>query len=87
MNALAASGPGCSRDDECVVLNTSLHCVGLSLGSCGTVVHRSALSSWDERAVCAEIEQLPADDGLACEIATSCLGPKPACLRGRCSSR
>lgn len=87
VDAFAASGPACTRDDECALINTTVECDGLRVGSCGTIVHRDLVKRWDPRAPCAEIERLPNESGLSCSLSPSCDPGVPACVSGRCSAR
>ncbi|HEX5661197.1 MAG TPA: hypothetical protein VFX59_28595, partial [Polyangiales bacterium] len=80
-------GPGCTRDDECVLQSTGVRCEGFVYGSCGTALHRDAAAQWDPDAVCRQIEALPAQRGLGCEVSPSCAVAEAACIDGRCSAR
>lgn len=81
------SAPGCSTDAECVLFDDTLECDRIRLGSCGNVVHRDALASWDPGAICAEIEKLPAQRNVGCDISPSCIGFVPACEQNHCVAK
>lgn len=81
--ALHDADPGCTRDDECVLLHTDVFCTRFRITLCGDIVHRDVVSRWNPAAVCAPLDALPGG-GQACSITASCVGGTPRCLQGRC---
>jgi hypothetical protein len=83
---LVTSQPVCGRDDDCVRLDTSIACHGLSIDLCGEVMHRQAAARWDAGALCESIEAVSSPSDYACAQQASCIDARPACIAGVCGN-
>jgi len=85
VNQVITNQPTCSRDDECVYLDTDITCSGYSSASCGHIVHRDAVKRWDAALVCEEISELGVYSDVQCSTQASCADVgRPVCRAGKC---
>lgn len=84
---LVASQPACSSDADCVTVDTSIECSGISIGSCGDVMHRAAAALWSADAICERIEDASSPSKYFCSQEASCAAVRLACTAGVCGGR
>ncbi|MET0284819.1 MAG: hypothetical protein ABW352_10125 [Polyangiales bacterium] len=82
--SLRRDAPSCTRDEECVLIQTDVDCNGFSASLCGDIVHRDVASRWNADAVCAPLDAYPPAK-VECSVVASCAGARPVCDQGRCS--